>query len=350
MSTAAQASFGAENQRSVIKFFFLKGYNALQIRRELVPVLGKYAYSETNVRYWCRLFKEEKWDVGEHRGGDHTPGSPRKERVAILKKSFEQSRAWTLRSLSAKYGIAHVSFYRIVTGDLKMTKKNKKWVPHELTPGQLETRVVYSRFNLVTYSQQKSRLEHTVTIDETWMSLHRPPEKDQAREWLKEGEEPTSVAGFDRYGPKVMAIVAMDINGICYSELLAQKETVTAARYLAFLKKLMAKWRGKRKHRVWLLDDNAKPHRHATIEEWIEENRIGRWFQPPYSPDLSPCDYGCFRALKRAIGGVSYPSVTSLKKAIDKEVTDGNAHGRYATVRSLPERWQRCIKNKGAYL
>ena len=219
-----------------------------------------------------------------------------------------------------------------------------------MAPDELETRVGYSEFNLVKYQQQRSRLEHTVTIDETWISFNRPPEKDQAREWRTAGEKVTSVAVPDRFGPKVMLILAMDIKGIFYYELLAENENVNSARYLEFLTNLMDVWRGNRQHRVWLLDDNARPHRSAEITGWIKQSKIERWLQPPYSPDLSPCDYGCFHALKRAIGGVPHATTAALREAIDQEITYGNANCKYTAVERLPERWRRCMENEGEYL
>lgn len=347
---AAKTSFSVENQRSVIKFLFLRGFNAAAIRRDLVKVLGKEAFDESTVRYWCKKFENGNWSVEDHRGGDYTSGPQTDERLARITEALEESRAWTMRSLSAHTGIPRNTCHLIVTKKLEMKKIMKKWVPHELTPGQMEMRMVYSECNLRNYNQQKTRLEHTVAIDETWVSLCRPPEKDQAKEWLQKGESSTSVAVLDRFGPKVLLILAMDVTGICYYEILPEKETLKGPRYLEFLRRLMDKWHGNRQHRVWLLDDNAKPHRSAAIIQWIEGNQIERWFQPPYSPDLSPCDFGCFHPLKRAIGGQHYPNIEALQIAIDNEVRCGNANGTYLAVQKLPERWLQCVNNKGEYL
>ena len=350
MNLEARASFCTENQRLFIKFLFLAGDSDKQIYRKLVTILGKGAFTERTVNRWCQRFRDGNFDVEEHRGGDHRSGPQTDVRIGVIREAFEQSRGWSLRSLSAQFGIPRSTCHQIVTEELKMTQKNEKWVPHELSPGQMETRVVYSTCNLRTYNQQKSRLTHTVAIDETWVSLHRPPERDQARQWLQQGEMPSSVAVPNRYGPKVMMILAMDIRGICYYEILSDKEKMDAPRYLELLKRLMDRWPGNRKNTVWVLDDNARPHRTASITQWFEENKIERWLQPPYSPDLSPCDFGCFHALKRAIGGVHYANVDFMKNAIDNEIRIGNANGSYTAVQKLPECWLRCVNTKGEYL
>ena len=176
MDLAAKTSFSAENQRSIIKYLFLRFMNTAEIHRDLVKVLGNEAFSKTNVVYWCSKFKKGDWIVEDHRGGDFTSGPQTEEQVATILEALEQSRAWTLRSLSAHTRIPASTCYRIMTEKLKMKKIAKKWVPHKLTPSQKETRVVYSECNLRNYNQQKSRLEHTVAIDETWVSLYRPQE------------------------------------------------------------------------------------------------------------------------------------------------------------------------------
>ena len=94
----------------------------------------------------------------------------------------------------------------------------------------------------------------------------------------------------------------------------------------------MEKWRGNLKHTVWVLDDNARPHKHASIMKWTEENKIERWLQPPYSPDLIPCNFSCFHALKRAIGAVHYVNLDFLQNAIDNEIMIDNANGTYPAL------------------
>lgn len=154
----------------------------------------------------------------------------------------------------------------------------------------------------------------------------------------------------ERSSPKLMLVLAMDFNGICYYELLARNETMNGARYLEFLKRLFQKWHANRRHAVWLLDNNARAHRTTQINQWLKANKIQRWFQPAYSPDLSPCDYGCFHQLKRAIDGVSYATKSELRQAFDKEIMEGLQTHKYLAVRALPERWQQYITLEGDYL
>ena len=100
-------------------------------------------------------FRNGNFDVEEHRGGDLRSGPQTDERIGLIREAFEQSRAWSVRSLSAHFGIRYSTCRRIVTEELKITKKYATWIPPELTPGQMETRVVYCTSNLRNYNQQK---------------------------------------------------------------------------------------------------------------------------------------------------------------------------------------------------
>ncbi|CAH2105819.1 unnamed protein product [Euphydryas editha] len=139
------------------------------------------------------------------------------------------------------------------------------WVPRKLTDDQKNVRVDYARVNLRAYKQQPSRLEHTVAIDETWVNLFRPTEKDQTKVWLATGEKRPSVVSKSRFVPKLILVLAMDFNGICYYELLDQHETVNHSHYIKFLNNLMDKWGKNHEHTIWLLDDNARPHRYPSV-------------------------------------------------------------------------------------
>jgi transposase len=346
----ARNSISVLEQRTILKVFFLEGNSGAEAHRRLVRIMGTNALSNSAVKFWFARFAEGNWDTTETRGRDHRPSDFTEERIEAVENALDESRAWSLRSLSAKLDIPRSTLHGIIKEKLKFRKVNAKWVPYELSPAQMETRVAYCTLNLKNYRQQTTRLTHTISIDETWISFYRPPEKDQTKEWRRPGEKKTNVALPNTLGPKRMLVLAMDYDGICYYEILEEKEKMDQHRYLQFLKNLMAARRDNRKHQVWLLDDNARPHRTTIINDWIRSQNIQRWLQPAYSPDLSPCDYGCCHALKRAIGGVHYATVAEIRRALDNEITEGNGNGKYQAVRKLPERWGECIALEGGYL
>ena len=55
--------------------------------------------------------------------------------------------------------------------------------------------------------------------------------------------------------------------------------------------------------KLLLLHDNARPHSAALTEEKLAQLYWTALRHPPYSPDLSPCNYNMFGPLKEALGG-----------------------------------------------
>jgi len=57
----------------------------------------------------------------------------------------------------------------------------------------------------------------------------------------------------------------------------------------------------------WLLHhDNAPAHNALGIWEFLAKYNIAVLDQPPYSPDLAPCDFFLFSKLKEVIKGTRF--------------------------------------------
>lgn len=332
---SARSFFSQQNQRAIMLFHFMLSESAPQTLKLLNKVLGEKSYKKSAVTFWFNRFRKGNYDITENRGSNRVSGLKDGILTGKIMDAFDQQRTWSIRSLALATGIPYSTCHDIVTIKLKMKKINAKWVPNELSPDQLLTRLIFFRENLELYNQQTDRLSRTITIDETWVSLH--PEKDRSQQQ-------------DGFGSKVMLIMAMDIKGIFHFNLLPENQALDAEKYHDFLVGVMYRLRGSRKNEVWLLDDNSRSHRNRTINEWMKQNEIKFWLHPPYSPDLSPCDYGCFAHLKKAIGGVAYKNLNSLKKAIFREIEMGNKIGKYKALEKLPQKWRKCVELEGEYI
>jgi hypothetical protein len=55
--------------------------------------------------------------------------------------------------------------------------------------------------------------------------------------------------------------------------------------------------------RIKLLHDNAPAHKSAMVQEYLKESGLDVLDHPPYSPDLSPCDFWLFPRLKEMLAG-----------------------------------------------
>ena len=78
---------------------------------------------------------------------------------------------------------------------------------------------------------------------------------------------------------------------------------------------------------------------------------IGGWevlFQPPHSPDLSPCDYDLIPKLKESLSDIRFQTVPDILRVrvVGRFVRNSDRAG----IRRLPHRWQRVVDNAGDYI
>ena len=68
--------------------------------------------------------------------------------------------------------------------------------------------------------------------------------------------------------------------------------------------------------------------------------------QPPYSPDLAPCDFGLYPKLR----GCRYETIEEMKEAVTKVTDTLTQEDFYGALEKLLERYNKCIAAGGDYL
>ena len=86
--------------------------------------------------------------------------------------------------------------------------------------------------------------------------------------------------------------------------------------------------------------DNAPVHNSIIVTDYLTKMDIKTVPQPPYSPDLAPCDFWLFPKLR----GCRYETIEEMKKAVTK-VTDTLTQEAF---QKLLER-DKCIIAEGDY-
>lgn len=336
-------------QRGFIKIHVLGGATASEIHRLLQKNIGKTAYSLSRVKFWVKRFQGNQWDVREGRGGAHHFHPDRDQRIEAVKLALEDKRDWSEMELAEELDIPQFSIHRILTNDL--IKRLGIFVPHELTPENRQARIAASNNNLQLLKKHPRLLQQTLALDESWIFLRTPKDRTHSKYWLSKKESPPRLVVHNVQGPKRILILALDWNGIAFWELLPTGNNVTADYYHDFLNRNIDSWlSGKNYKRVMILHDNARPHKSNKIKEFFMNRGIMEWAHPPYSPDLSPCDYGCFAILKNNLRGTTFQSWEELEVALAREIEDGSTAGRYAAVQKLKERWAHMVEIEGEYL
>ena len=96
--------------------------------------------------------------------------------------------------------------------------------------------------------------------------------------------------------------------------------TVTGRFYKnSLLKKVKEFYNKKRQSKGWsgvhLLHDNASSHK-CEVKSFLASEKVKVLNNPPYSPDLCPCDFFLLPRLKKMLSGNKYTSRSSLGSTI----------------------------------
>ena len=67
--------------------------------------------------------------------------------------------------------------------------------------------------------------------------------------------------------------------------------------------------------------------------------------QPPYSPDLAPCDFCLFPQLR----GCRYETIEEMKEAVMKVIDTLTSEDFHGAFQKLMERYNKCIAAGGDY-
>ena len=91
--------------------------------------------------------------------------------------------------------------------------------------------------------------------------------------------------------------------------------------------------------------DNASVHNSILVTDYLSKMGVKTVAQPPYSPDLAPCDFWLFPKLRSC----RYETIEEMKVAVTKVIdtlTQENFHG---TFQKLLELYNECIAAGGDY-
>jgi histone-lysine N-methyltransferase SETMAR len=93
--------------------------------------------------------------------------------------------------------------------------------------------------------------------------------------------------------------------------------------------------------------DNARPHIHKSVINYLEANNFIIMRQPRYSPDLAPSDFWLFDYVKQRLS--NHGNVQSLYSEITEILMNIRHKDYLKTFEKWIERIKLCINNKGDY-
>ena len=101
--------------------------------------------------------------------------------------------------------------------------------------------------------------------------------------------------------------------------------------------------------KIILIMDNARPNLPKKTKSTLEKLGIEWLPHPPYSPDLSPCDYHYFRSLQDHFKGREFTKIGDAEVAF-KEWMEGLQTALWSDgLAQLPIRWKTVVDTHGQY-
>ena len=199
-----------------------------------------------------------------------------------------------------------------------------------------------------TYKGCNSRvISNLLTGDETWVHMSEPQRRADNKQWKRKDQIRPCIAKRSISSKKMLYAIFFNSSGRVIQVPCPPGHTVTGQFYKnSVLKKEKESNNKKRPSKGWsgvhLLHDNA------SSRKWASE-KVKVLNHPPYSPDLSPCDFFLFPRLKKMLSGNKYTSRSSLGSAIYQCLQQIPKEDYLSTFRDWVKRLQKCVSVKGEY-
>lgn len=347
-----QKNFEKENFRFYILTRYKLGITATQITKELDTAWGVVAPSIRTVRTWLLKFKSNDTSLKDKSGRGRSITALTNHNIKAVKAVIDQNPYANYDEIEHETSLSRGSIFTILHHKLDLRKITSRWVPHLLTEHNKKERVRICQENLSRLETKEWRLCDIITGDEAWFYLRPIAKKQQNKSWVKKGESPRTVVKRDRYEKKFMFTLFFKSDGPIHVSYLNKGETMDHAKYIeSTLKPLVESIKLARPKcgtkNVKIHHDNAKPHVHGKVIDFLIEEDLTIMDHPPYSPDLAPCDFWLNSYVKDRL--VEQPDVEALNASITAILGSIPKYEYLKTYQTWIERMKLCIKYKGDY-
>lgn len=341
-------------QRVCVKFCVKNGIKCSKTLEMLKVAYGDSALSQKNVYKWYKLFQEGREDVNDEPRSGRPSTSTTDENVGEVKKMVLANRRITVREVAEDVGISIGSCHAIFSDVLGMRRVAAKFVPKLLNFDQKNRRMSLAQEMLNEVNDDPDFLKRVITGDESWVYGYDVETKAQSSQWKSPEEPRPKKARQVRSNVKVLLTVFFDYNGLVHQEFLPQGRTVNKEYYLEVMRRLREAIRRKRpglwKNNSWVLHhDNAPAHTSLLVNNFLAKTNTTIMPQPPYSPDLAPCDFFLFPKLKRPMKGRRFATIADIKSASLTELQSIPKSAFQECFENWKKRWHKCIISEGDY-
>lgn len=338
--------------RFYIRTRSLLGINATTIHEELTTAYGAHAISYTTVQRWSKYFRNGNMELEDELREGRPVSKTTKENIDLVRRIIDEDPHSSYEDIEEETELSHGTVHKIIHEYLQMQKISSRWVPHELTPEQKSLRVQICKENLKKFQQDTWRLCDILTGDETWIYYRQIGRKVSNACWKSKDEDPGTVVSRQQSEPKMLFSIFFKSNGPMLVHGVDQGDTVDRFYYIHNCLEPVIKEIKKQRpltgtHGIKLLHDGASIHSAQEVKNFLKQEGVNLMPHPPYSPDLSPCDYWLNGYIKQHLQDKT--SAKSLFSSVSKIVFDIPPKEYKKTFDKLIERMILCIENKGDY-
>ena len=175
-----------------------------------------------------------------------------------------------------------------------MRKVCARMVPRLLDDDQKERHLQVCQDIIERLQTEPDLLRKVISGDETRIFEYDPETKRQRCQWKSPTSPRPKKAIESKSKVKVMLIMFFHVRGIVHNEFLTQGQTIKQQVCKEILRRLLRSVREERRElwqdKSWLLHH----HNALSFRQFLAEKNITVLEQPPYSPDLAPCDFFLF--------------------------------------------------------
>lgn len=332
-----------QHLRHCLLFLFDSGMNGVEAHRRLVEVYGPDVISQRTCYNWFDRFREGDRSLQD----ESRSGRPPELDLEELRRLVEADPKQTARDLATILSTTHTTILHGLHS-LGKVQKLHAWLPHVLTDNDKKRRMETCA-HLLSWKRNKAWLNNVITCDEKWVCYSNVLRRHQ---WVNAEEQAQPEHKGELHEKKNLLCVWWGIHGIVHWELTPDNTTINADIYCTQLQRVKQKldFATVQQDKVYLLQDNARPHVAKKTYELLLSFGWMTLPHPPYSPDLSPSDYHLFRSLQNHLDGKNFANRKLLETDL-KHFFESKPPEFYITgINELPDRWRKVIAMDGEYI
>jgi histone-lysine N-methyltransferase SETMAR len=307
-------------QRSVIRYYCLRGKTNAQIVTKLEQGYHQDALSLRAVENWAATFRAGRETVEDDEGlGRHPQNDLGDAVLRFLRKQPHSSS----REISKGLYSPRTTILRVLD-NLELHFFAPRWIRRRLSDAQKADRVGLSRHMLdMMQGLGPKQQRYLITGDESWIYW----ENQQCGMLTQDRDKRPPNVKLTISSKKTMLSAYFSRCGFVSVEFLPMRQKYNSQfvtrTVLPSIDKKLAECRQKLRTTAGHLHvDNAKPHISKMSIERIEDLDFILVPQPRYPPDLAPCDFFLFGYLKQHLEGKHFTRedqvIAAVSNVLDK--------------------------------